>query len=64
MRITKEKKSTLIFYLILSAKYLRKCVASNVKNCMWILELKVFTGHLFYSGWLPESQSIKLSETH
>ena len=48
MRITKEKKSTLIFYLILSAKYLRNCVANNVKNCMWILGLKVFfTGHPF-----------------
>ena len=64
MRITKEKESALIFFLILSTKYLRKCMANNVENCMWILGLKVFTGHPFLQwvvAWVPGDKIVRNS---
>ena len=59
-----REKSAVIFYLILSTKYLRKCIANNVENFMWILGLKVFTGHPFLQWvvtWVPVDKIVRNS---
>ena len=64
MRVTKQKKSALIFYLILSTKFVGICMANNVENCMWILRLKVFTGHPFLQWvvtWVPVDKIVRNS---